>query len=215
VRARFFSCPLPGAEGNPAWIILRPETLVKTLEHIRFPEIAERIAALYNEEEDALLLGMLGQEYVIRHTGIFLHGQQAPETHALVILDYLFSPGKKFEMTPWRSIIDFTGPSAEFRKKVEVPITTYAPEIIARANVLLPMLDATVTSSLIGSDMAINIRALPKVYLHAELFQESQDFPAETWILFSNNAHEFVGAPNLQILAEVFKERLLSLLRIY
>jgi hypothetical protein len=189
---------------------------VRTLEHASFPEIAERINALYNEEGDALLLGMLGQEYAIRHGGIFLHGQQAPEAHTSVILDYVFSSGTALEMMPWRTIGDLTGrPTTEFRKKVEMPIATYAPEIIARANVLLPMLDAQVTSSLIGSDMAINVRALPKVYLHAELSQDSADFPAETWMLFSSNALEFVTLPNLQVLAELFKERLLSLLRIY
>jgi len=77
------------------------------------------------------------------------------------------------------------------------------------------MVDAEAVPSLIGSDMAITVRALPKVSLHVELSQETQDFPAEAWVLFSNNAHEFLTAPNLQILAEVFKDRLLSLLRIY
>jgi hypothetical protein len=45
--------------------------------------------------------------------------------------------------------------------------------------------------------------------------QETQDFPSEAWILFSNNAHEFLSAENLQTLGETFKERLVSLLRIY
>lgn len=189
---------------------------LKILVHTVFPEVAERIAALYNEEEDALLLGMLGQEYVVRHDGIFLHGQQAPEAHAMVVLDYLSSSGTTFTMTPWRTISDFIGQaSPDFKKKVEAPLATYAPEIITRAKALLHMADAEAAPSIINSDMAINIRALPKVYLHVELSQETQDFPAETWVLFSNNAHEFVTLPNLQILAEVFKDRLLSLLRIY
>ena len=55
--------------------------------------MAERVSALYSEEQDALLLAMLGQEYVIRHDGILLHGQKAPEHHAAVIVDYLFSSG--------------------------------------------------------------------------------------------------------------------------
>jgi hypothetical protein len=33
--------------------------------------------------------------------------------------------------------------------------------------------------------------------------------------LFSNNAHEFLTSPSMQVLAELFKDRLLSLLRIY
>jgi hypothetical protein len=189
---------------------------VKSLEHTSFPDIAERIAALYNEEEDALLLGMLGQEYVIRHDGILLHGQRAPESHALVILDYLFSSGTTLTMAPWRTIGDFTGISSpDFRKRVEAPITTYVAEIVTRANALLPMMDAKTAPSIIGSEMAITVRALPKVYLRAELSPETQDFPADAWVLFSNNAQEFVTLPNLQILAELFKDRLLSLLRIY
>ena len=189
---------------------------MKALEHTSFQQIAERIAALYNEEEDALLLGMLGQEYVIRHEGISLHGQRAPEAHATVILDYLLSSGSMLTMMPWRTISDFTGrPSTDFRKKVESPITTYAAEIITRANAILHMVDAKVVPSIIGGDMAMTVRALPKVYLHAELSQETQDFPAEAWVLFSNNAHEFMTLPSLQITAEIFKERLLSLLRIY
>jgi hypothetical protein len=199
-----------------AWTVLYSETSVKTLKHISFQENAERISAHYNEEEDALLLGLLGQEYVIRHDGVYLLGQRAPEAHAAIILDYLFSSGTTLKMMPWRTLSDFTGRSAaEFRKNVEMPIVAYAPEIITRANVILPMIDAVTASSFIGSDMAINVRALPKIYLHAELSQESPDFPAETWMLFSNNAHEFMTLPNLEILAEIFKERLLSLLRIY
>lgn len=86
-----------------------------------------------------------------------------------MILDYLFSSGTTLEMMPWRTIGDFTGQfSAEFRKKAEMPITTCAPEIIARADVTLPLMDAAMMASLIGSDGAINMRALPKVYLHAE-----------------------------------------------
>ena len=63
--------------------------------------------------------------------------------------------------------------------------------------------------------MAITMRALPKVYLHVEMSQETQDFPSEAWILFSHNAHEFLSTENLQTLGETFKDRLVSLLRIY
>jgi hypothetical protein len=111
-----------------------------------FPEQAERISALYNEEEDALLLAMLGQEYLIRHGGIFLHGQQAPEVHASVINDYLSSSGTTMNLMPWRTIGDFTGqPSPDFRKRVELPVSNYAAEIITRSSILLPMLDAQAT----------------------------------------------------------------------
>ncbi len=189
---------------------------MKALENASFPDMAERISALYNEEQDALLLAMLGQEYIIRHDGVFLHGQKAPDEHSSVILDYLFSSGTTLALMPWRAIGDFSGaPLPEFRKKVELPVTQYAAEIITRANALLPMFDAKVGQSLIESDMAITVRALPKVYLHVEMSQETQDFPAEVWILFSKNAHEFLSLASLQTLAELFKDRLLSLLRIY
>ena len=189
---------------------------MKALEHASFSEIAERISALYDDEEDALLLGMLGQDYVIRHGGIFLHGQKAPENQVSVILDYLFSSGTALTLLPWRSIYDFTGrPAPDFRRNVELPITQYAPEIVTRAQALMPMFDATSTRSLINSEMAFTVRALPKVFLRVEISQETQDFPAEVWILFSNNANEFLAISNLQALAEIFKDRLLSLLRIY
>ena len=189
---------------------------MRSFEQTSFSKQAERISALYNEEEDALLLGMLGQEYVIRHSGVFLHGQQAPEVHSSVIRDYLFSSGTTLSLMPWRTIGDFSGQaSPDFRKRVELPISNYAMEIITRANTLLPMVDAQAAPSLIGSDMAITVCALPKVNLHLELSQETQDFPAEAWVLFSNNANEFLPLPSLQMLAEMFKDRLLSLLRIY
>ncbi len=189
---------------------------MKALEHTSFPDMAERISALYNEKEDALLLAMLGQEYVVRHGGIFLHGQRVPEGHATVITDYLFSDGTTLTMTPWCTISDFSvGPLPNFRKKVELPVIQYAAEIITRANALLPMFDAKAVPSLINSDMAIMVRALPKVYLRVELSQETQDFPAEVWILFSNNASDFLSVASLQTMAEIFKDRLLSLLRIY
>jgi hypothetical protein len=189
---------------------------VNAFEHTSFPEQAERVSALYNEEEDALLLGMLGQEYVIRHGGVFLHGQQAPEIHTSVIHDYISSSGTTLSLMPWRTIGDFPGQSSpDFRKRVELPISNYAAGIITRANIILPMMDAETTPSFIGSDMAITVRALPKVNLHVELSQETQDFPAEAWVLFSHNANEFLLMPSLHVLAEMFKERLLSLLRIY
>jgi hypothetical protein len=189
---------------------------LKALESAFFPGMAERISALYNKDEDALLLAMLGQEYIIRHDGIFLHGQKAPDHHFSVILDYLFSTGNSLKVVPWRAIGDFSGASfPDFRKKVELPVTQYAAEVITRANSILPLFDAKVVQSLIGSDMAITVRALPKVYLHVELSQENQDFPAEVWVLFSNNADKFLSLTRLQMLAEIFKDRVLSLLRIY
>ena len=189
---------------------------MKSLEHISFSQNAERIAALYNEGEDSLLLGMLGQEYTIRHSGFVLHGQRAPESHAQVLLDYLLSSGSVLQEMPWRSFGELAGESSpSFRQRVEAPLAASATEIVARANAILPMLDARRAPSIIGSDLALNVRALPKVSLHVELAQETQEFPAEAWVLFSNNAHEFMPLPGLQSLAEIFKDRLLSLLRIY
>ncbi len=189
---------------------------MKSLDHIAFAEIAERINALYNEEQDALLLGMLGQEYVIRREGVFLRGQKAPDAHAAVLTDYLDAPDKPLILAPWRAIGDLAGKaSPDFRKKVESPIIQYVPEIITRTKTLLPMMDAQKAPSMIGSDLAITVRALPRVYLHVELSQETQDFPAEAWILFSNNAHDFLNLPSLRSLAEIFKDRMLGLIRIY
>ena len=189
---------------------------MKTLEHLFFSEQAERTSALYNEEEDALLLAMLGQEYVIRHDGVYLHGQHAPEVQTAVVRDYLFSSGTSLVLAPWRTISDFSPHvSPDFRKRVELPIISYATEIISRANIILPMIDAKTVPSLVGSDMAFIIRALPKVSLHLELSQENQDFPAEAWVRYSNNAKEFLSVPSMQVLAELFKDRLLSVLRIY
>ena len=189
---------------------------MKALQTISFPDHAERVVALYNEEMDALLLGMLGHEYVIRHDGILLHGQKAPESHAAIILDYLLSTGISQRVTPWRALGDFSGRLVpDFRKRVELPLTNYAAELITRAGSLLPMIDAETAPSLVSSDLAIVIRALPKVHLRVELSQETQDFPAEAWVLYSNNADAFLTPVSLEMLAEVFKDRMLSLLRIY
>jgi hypothetical protein len=189
---------------------------VKSLEHIPFSDMAARVNAQYNVDEDALLLAMLGQEYLVRHDGIFLHGQKAPDSHAGVMLEYLFSPGTVLNMLPWRSIGDFTGQvPPEFRAKVELPLAQHAGDVVARSNTVLQMLDAKKVPSLIGSDLAITVRALPMVSLHVEVSQESQEFPAETWVLFSHNANEFLSVASMQALAELFKERILGLLRIY
>lgn len=189
---------------------------MKTLEHISFPEMAERVCALYNKQRDALHLGMLGQEYVVTREGVFLRGQRAPESHTTVVESYLFAPIQEPVLKPWRAIGDFAGGiTPDFRKKIEMPITHYASEIIARANAFLPMIDAKTEPSIIGSDLAMAVRALPKVYLHVELSQETQDFPAEVWILYSNNADKFLDLASLLRLAEIFKDRLLSLIRIY
>jgi hypothetical protein len=188
----------------------------KRLEYTLFPALAERVSALYNEEEDALLLAMLGQEYVIRHTGITLRGQKAPDAHEQVLVDYLCSAGSVMIETPWRSFGDLAGrPAPEFRQRIELPIAQHAAEFIPRAASLLPHIDGVIAPSMIGSDMAMTVLALPKVHLRVELSQEDQEFPPEVWILFSNNADHFLGADKLQLLGELFKDRLLSLLRIY
>ena len=189
---------------------------MKTLKHILFPEMAERVCALYDEDKDALLLGMLGQEYIIRHDGVYIRGQKAPDAHASVVLDYLFSRGTDLIVLPWRAIGDIASQALpDFRKRVEAPLTQYAAEIIGRAATLFPMMDAEAVSSIIGSDLAFRVRALPKVYLHVEVSGETEDFPAEAWLLFSNNANEFLTVKGLHALAEMFKDRLLSLIRIY
>lgn len=188
----------------------------RALDHTSFPALAERISALYDDEKDALLLAMLGQEYVITRDGITLRGQKAPEIHETVILDYLTSSGKTVRELPWRPLGNFTGAAVnDFRKRIELPLAQHAEEFISRANTLLPLFDAFLSPSMIRSDMAITVRALPKISLHLELCQESQEFPAEAWVLFSNNADAFMSAESLHLLGELLKDRILSLLRIY
>jgi hypothetical protein len=188
----------------------------RALDHTSFPALAERISALYDDEKDALLLAMLGQEYVITRDGITLRGQKAPETHEAVILDYLLSSGTNVKELPWRPLGNFPDVAvADFRKRIELPLAQHAGEFISRANALLPLFDAYLSPSMIGSDMAITVRALPKISLHVELSEESQEFPAEAWVLFSNNADAFLGAQSLPLLGELLKDRILSLLRIY
>jgi hypothetical protein len=188
----------------------------KVLEQTSFAAIAERVNALYSEEKDALLLAMLGQEYVVSHTGITLRGQKAPDAHESVIVDYLFSTGTTYIESPWRAFGDFFGlPATDFRARVELPLAPHVAEFIPRASALLPHVDADRSPSIIGSDMAFTVRALPKVSLHVEMSQENQEFPPEVWILFSHNADQFLGVEHLKLLGELFKDRLLSLLRIY
>ena len=111
---------------------------MKALEHSSFPALAERISALYSEEDDSLLLAMLGQEYVINRTGITLRGQKAPDAHEAVILGYLSSPGTTFVESPWRALGDLADlPATEFRKRVEIPIAQHATEFVTRANALV------------------------------------------------------------------------------
>jgi hypothetical protein len=186
------------------------------LERAVFPELAERLNALYSEEEDALLLAMLGQEYAIRRSGITLRGQRAPEPHETVLLDYLGSRGSLLVQMPWRALGDFAnGQAADFRKKVELPLAQHIVDLAARAATVLPLIDGQPAASMIGSDLAFTVRALPKVHLHVELSQENQEFPAEAWVLYSNNADAFLSTDGLRLLADLFRDRLLSLLRIY
>lgn len=188
----------------------------RALDNTSFPALAERISALYDDEKDALLLAMLGQEYVITRDGITLRGQKAPEIHETVILDYLASSGTTFREQPWRPLSNFKGADVtDFRKRIELQLAQHAEELISRANTVLPLFDAFPSPSMIGSDMAITVRALPKISLHVEFSPESQEFPAEVWVLFSNNADAFLSAEGLPLLGELLKDRILSLLRIY
>lgn len=186
------------------------------LEHAAFSELGERLNALYSEEDDALLLAMLGQEYTIRRSGIMLRGQPAPDAHVAVLLDYLTCRGDGLIEKPWRAVGDFAeGLAADFRKKIELPLAQHIGELTSRTGTVLPLIDGTPTASMIGSDISFTVRALPKVLLHVELSQENQDFPAEAWVLYSRNADAFLSIGGLRALAELFRDRLLSLLRIY
>jgi len=186
------------------------------LEHINFAAAAGRISALYSEEDDALLLAMLGQEYTVRHSGITLRGHKAPENHERIIIDYVSSAGTVFVPLPWKSLQEASGRAMpNFRERVELILAQHSADCIQRASTILPLLDAQACRSMIGSDLAFTVSALPKVHVHVELSRESQEFPPEAWILFSHNAAEFLSAEGLFLLGEVFKDRLLSLLRIY
>ena len=188
----------------------------KLLEHASFLELAQRLRALYSEERDALLLAMLGQEYVIGREGITLRGQKAPENHVAVIHEYLSSRGSAQIITPWRGLGTFPGGvPAEFREQVELPLAHHAPEFSSRARTVLPLLDGELSASMIGSDVAFTVRALPQVALHVELSEETTEFSSEAWVLFSNNADDFLSARGMHLLGELFKDRLLGLLRIY
>ena len=186
------------------------------LDHMDFSAVAERISALYNKEEDALAITMLGQEYMIRRNGVSLRGQKAPESHERILVDYLSSSGSLFIASPWQSMHETTGRVApDFRNTIELVLAQHASQCIERASTILPFLDAQPCRSLIGSDLAFSAPALPKVHIHVELSRESQEFPPEAWILFSRNAADFLSADGLCLLCEVFKDRLLGLLRIY
>lgn len=190
--------------------------MTTVLEHMDFPAAAARLGALHNDEEDALLIAMLGQEYVVHRNGVMLRGQKAPESHERIIIDYLASSGNAFVASPWKSLNETTGRTMpDFRKTVELTLAQHSSECIQRASTVLPLLDAQQCRSLIGSDLAFTVPALPKVHMHIELSRESQEFPPEAWVLFSRNAGEFLSADGLCLLGEVFKDRLLSLLRIY
>ncbi|MDA8098778.1 MAG: DUF3786 domain-containing protein [Nitrospiraceae bacterium] len=188
----------------------------KALEHTIFAPLAERVGALYDETEDALLLGMFGQDYVVRRSGITLRGQPIPESHEAVIIDYLLSSGSVLIDAPWRSLGDLLQQSTpDFRSRVELPLSQHIEDILSHASAVLPLCDARQAASAIGGDMAISVRALPKVHLHVELQRQSQEFPPEAWVLFSNNADRFLSAAGLLLLGELFKDRILSLIRIY
>lgn len=187
----------------------------RSLQDISLSAIAGRIGAAPGDD-GSLRLVMLGQEYHIARDGIRLCGQKAPENQERVLVDYLRSAGTELVDLPWRSIGDFGGvPGMEFRQRAELPLAQHSDDVIARAAVILPLLDAERTSSVIGSDLALSVRALPRVRLHIELSRESQEFPAEAWFLFSNNAGDFLSTASLQLLAELCKDRMLSIIRIY
>jgi hypothetical protein len=181
-----------------------------------FRVLAERTGALYCGNDDTLRLAMLGQEYHISKSGVTLQGQRAPENHEAIILDYLLSSGRTMREVPWRSFADFGQADAlQFRKTVELPLIQHVSDFITRASTIVPLFDAVIMPSMIGSDMAITIRALPKVHLRMELSLENQEFPSDAWILISNNANEFLSVDGLHRLGELCKDRILSLLRIY
>jgi len=184
--------------------------------HASFSEQALQLGALCTETTGELLIALMGQEYVVSSEAVTLRGQKAPEMHAALIRSYLSSRQSGIVTTPWRGIGDFAGAAAgSFRERVEAPIALHASELVERASRVLPLCDGSISATMIGSDLAFTVRAFPCVHLHIECSREDQEFPAEAWVLFSNNANMFLSAQELHQLGELFKDRLLGLLRIY
>ena len=84
---------------------------MKALELASFPGMAERVSALYNEEQDALLLAMLGQEYIVRHEGFSFTGRRRRNTIGRDPRLSLLVRHRAAVM-PWRSLGDFSGARA-------------------------------------------------------------------------------------------------------
>jgi hypothetical protein len=189
---------------------------LNVLDRISISQLAERCGAQYDEKTDALRLRMLGQEYRVRKSGVSLRGQKAPEAQAALIMEYLAAPAADAVLTPYRALSDFGASRvAGFRSKVDAPLSQHADNVIEKADALLPMLDAEKSPAIVGASLAVNILALPKIYIHAEFSGETEDFPPEAWVLFSHNASAFLSPGGLLALGELFKDRLVSLLRIY
>lgn len=160
---------------------------------------------------------MLGQEYTVGKNGIFLKGEEAPEAETIILLWYLLTQGTAPWTGSWKTYHELVGAYAHesyFRQSGETRLAHGVEGILAKKEVVLSSLDGIEAEKVGGCDLAIRFKVLPRIYILCQFYLQDEEFPAQTKILFSDNANDLLPTECLGELGILLAKKILNCLQL-
>lgn len=158
---------------------------------------------------------MLGREYTVGKNGVFLKGEEAPEAETIILLWYLLTQGTAPWAGSWKTYHELEGAYAHesyFRQSSEARLAPCVEKILAKKEVLLFSLDGIEADKVGGCDLAIQFQVLPRICILCQFYLQDEEFPAETKILFSDNANNLLPTECLGELGILLAKKILNCL---
>lgn len=183
------------------------------MQHLSLAEVGTKVGGFYDPVSDTIRIRMLGQEYTVGKNGAFLKGEEAPEPETIILLWYLLAQGTTPWAGSWRTYHELEGAYAHetyFRQSSEARLAPYVQQILAKKEVVLSSLEGIEAEKLGGCDLAIRFQALPRIYVLCQFYLQDQEFPAQTKILFSDNANDLLSTECLGELGILLAKKILN-----
>jgi hypothetical protein len=191
--------------------------LIKRIQHPSLAEVSTKVGGFYDPVSDTIRIRMLGQEYTVGKNGIFLKGEEAPEAETIILLWYLLTQGTTPWAGSWRTYHELEGAYAHesyFRQSGEARLAPYVQQILAKKEVVLSSLDGIEAEKVGGCDLAIRFKVLPQIYILCQFYLQDEEFPAQTKILFSDNANDLLSTECLGELGILLAKKILNCLQL-
>ncbi|GFP19452.1 hypothetical protein HKBW3S03_00957 [Candidatus Hakubella thermalkaliphila] len=193
------------------------DILINRIQHLPLTGVSTKVGGLYEPVSDTIRIRMLGQEYTVGKNGAFLKGEEAPETETIILLWYLLTQGTTPWAGSWKTYLELEGAYAHesyFRQSSEARLAHGVEGILAKKEVVLSSLDGIEAEKVGGCGLAIRFQVLPRIYILCQFYLQDEEFPAQTKILFSDNANDLLSTECLRELGILLAKKILNCLQL-